>query len=132
VAEELTVSGNVYTQKDLEVVGNVYVDGNVVAYKDLSVTGNAYVSGNVNVTKQLSVSGNAYISGNVEVTKSLIVSANTHLKGPNVFITNTMDFLNPNDCDCHRSGVKCPDPLGSVGECEQYRFKSTKRSGIIV
>src|SRR6056300_109816 len=95
VAEELTVSGNVYAQKDLEVVGNVYVDGNVVAYKDLSVTGNAYVSGNVNVTKQLSVSGNAYVSGNVEVTKSLIVSANTHLKGPNVFITNTMDFLNP-------------------------------------
>jgi cytoskeletal protein CcmA (bactofilin family) len=95
VAEELTVSGNVYAQKDLEVVGNVYVDGNVVAYKDLSVTGNAYVSGNVNVTKQLSVSGNAYVSGNVEVTKSLIVSANTHLKGPNVFITNTLDFLNP-------------------------------------
>src|SRR5210317_1796187 len=95
VTEELTVSGNVYADKDLEVVGNVYVDGNVVAYKDLSVTGNAYVSGNVNVTKQLSVSGNAYVSGNVEVTKSLIVSANTHLKGPNVFITNTLDFLNP-------------------------------------
>src|SRR6056300_1560417 len=89
VAEELTISNNVYAQKDLEVVGNVYVDGNVVAYKDL------LVSGNVNVTKQLSVSGNAYVSGNVEVTKSLIVSANTHLKGPNVFITNTLDFLNP-------------------------------------
>ena len=57
--------------------------------------GNAYVSGNVNVTKQLSVTGNAYISGNVEVTKSLIVSANTHLKGDNVFVTNTMRFLNP-------------------------------------
>src|SRR6056300_1105083 len=89
VAEELTISNNVYAQKDLEVVGNVYVDGNVVAYKDL------LVSGNVNVTKQLSVSGNAYVSGNVEVTKSLIVSANTHLKGPNVFITHTMDFLDP-------------------------------------
>src|SRR6056300_1420532 len=89
VAEELTISNNVYAQKDLEVVGNVYVDGNVVAYKDL------LVSGNVNVTKQLSVSGNAYVSGNVEVTKSLIVSANTHLKGPNVFVTNTMNFLNP-------------------------------------
>jgi predicted acyltransferase (DUF342 family) len=89
VTEELTISNNVYAQKDLEVVGNVYVDGNVVAYKDL------LVSGNVNVTKQLSVSGNAYVSGNVEVTKSLIVSANTHLKGPNVFVTNTMNFLNP-------------------------------------
>src|SRR5210317_1493089 len=125
ITEELTVSNNVYADKDLEVMGNVYTDGNVVAYKDLLVTGNvyvstnvdvteeftvsnnvyadkdlevvgnAYVSGNVNVTKQLSVSGNAYISGNVEVTESLIVSANTHLKGDNVFITHTMDFLDP-------------------------------------
>src|SRR5210317_226157 len=125
ITEELTVSNNVYADKDLEVMGNVYVDGNVVAYKDftltgnayisgnvsiteeftvsnnvyadkdLEVVGNAYVSGNVNVTKQLSVSGNAYISGNVEVTESLIVSANTHLKGDNVFITHTMDFLDP-------------------------------------
>ncbi|CAY39660.1 hypothetical protein OTV1_072 [Ostreococcus tauri virus 1] len=125
VTEELTISNNVYADKDLEVMGNVYMDGNVVAYKDLLVSGNVYVSqnvnvteeltisnnvyadkdlevmgnvyvdGNVNVTKQLSVSGNAYVSGNVEVTKSLIVSANTHLKGPNVFVTNTMNFLDP-------------------------------------
>ncbi|AFC34981.1 hypothetical protein OtV6_073 [Ostreococcus tauri virus RT-2011] len=95
IIEELTVSNNVYADKDLEVVGNVYVDGNVVAYKDFTLTGNAYVSGNVNVTKQLSVSGNAYISGNVEVTKALIVSGNTHLEGDNVFITHTMDFLDP-------------------------------------
>jgi len=125
VTQELTVSGNVYADKDLEVMGNVYTDGNVVAYKDLLVTGNtyatgnitisnqlivsgnvyankdfklagnAYVTGNVNVAKQLSVTGNAYVSGNVEITKSLIVSANTHLKGPNVFVTNTMNFLNP-------------------------------------
>nr|QBP06627.1 hypothetical protein OlV1_gene175 [Ostreococcus lucimarinus virus 1] len=107
ITEELTVSGNVYADKDLEVMGNVYADGNVLAYKDLLVTGNvyankdfklagnAYVTGNVNVAKQLSVTGNAYVSGNVEITKSLIVSANTHLKGPNVFITNTMNFLNP-------------------------------------
>jgi cytoskeletal protein CcmA (bactofilin family) len=95
IIEELTVSNNVYADKDLEVIGNVYVDGNVVAYKDFTLTGNAYVSGNVNVTKQLSVSGNAYVSGNVEVTESLIVSANTHLKGDNVFITHTMDFLDP-------------------------------------
>src|SRR5210317_1513038 len=125
VTEELTVCGNVYADKDLEVVGNTYVDGNVVAYKDLLVTGNVYVSqnvsvieeltvsgnvyadkdlevvgntyvsGNVNVTKQLSVSGNAYVSQNVSVTESLIVSANTHLKGDNVFITHTMDFLDP-------------------------------------
>src|SRR6056300_879218 len=95
VIEELTVSGNVYADKDLEVIGNTYVDGNVVAYKDLLVSGNVYVSGNVNVTKQLSVSGNTYVSGNVEVTKALIVSANTHLKGDNVFVTHTMDFLDP-------------------------------------
>ncbi len=113
VTEELTVSGNVYADKDLEVIGNTYVDGNVVAYKDLTLSGNAYVSGNVvaykdltlsgnayvsgnvNVTKQLSVSGNAYVSGNVEVTKALIVSGNTHLEGDNVFITHTMDFLDP-------------------------------------
>jgi predicted acyltransferase (DUF342 family) len=95
VTEELTVSGNVYADKDLEVIGNTYVDGNVVAYKDLTLSGNAYVSGNVNVTKQLSVSGNTYVSGNVEVTKALIVSANTHLKGDNVFVTHTMDFLDP-------------------------------------
>jgi cytoskeletal protein CcmA (bactofilin family) len=113
ITEELTISNNVYADKDLEVIGNVYVDGNVVAYKDFTLTGNAYVSGNVvaskdftlfgnayvsgnvNVTKQLSVSGNAYVSGNVEVTESLIVSANTHLKGDNVFITHTMDFLDP-------------------------------------
>src|SRR6056300_45332 len=95
VTEELTVTGNVYADKDLEIVGNAYVDGNVVAYKDLTLSGNAYVTGNVNVTKQLSVSGNAYISVNVEVTESLIVSANTHLKGDNVFITHTMDFLDP-------------------------------------
>jgi cytoskeletal protein CcmA (bactofilin family) len=95
VTEELTVTGNVYADKDLEIVGNAYVSGNVVASKDLILSGNAYVSGNVNVTKQLSVSGNAYISGNVEVTESLIVSANTHLKGDNVFITHTMDFLDP-------------------------------------
>jgi cytoskeletal protein CcmA (bactofilin family) len=125
VTEELTVTGNVYADKDLEVIGNVYVDGNVVTYKDLlvsgnayvsqnvsvteeltvsgnvyadkdlEVVGNAYVSGNVNVTEQLSVSGNAYISGNVEVTESLIVSGNTHLEGDNVFVTHTMDFLDP-------------------------------------
>src|SRR5210317_550976 len=95
VTEELTVTGNVYTQKDVEILGNTYVDGNVVASKDLTLSGNAYVSGNVNVTKQLSVSGNAYISGNVEVTESLIVIGNTHLEGDNVFVTHTMDFLDP-------------------------------------
>jgi cytoskeletal protein CcmA (bactofilin family) len=125
VTEELTVSGNVYADKDLEVIGNVYVDGNVVTYKDLLVSGNAYVSQNVSVTeeltisgnvyadkdlevvgnvyvdgnvvayKDLSVTGNAYVSGNVEVTESLIVSGNTHLEGDNVFVTHTMDFLDP-------------------------------------
>ena len=89
------VSGNVVASKDLTLAGNAYVTGNVVASKDFTLTGNAYVTGNVNVTKQLSVTGNAYVSGNVEVTKALIVSANTHLKGDNVFITHTMDFLDP-------------------------------------
>src|SRR6056300_1194000 len=95
VTEELTVSNNVYADKDLEVVGNVYVDGNVVAYKDFTLTGNAYVSGNVNITNQLTVSDNAYVTGNVQVTEALIVSGNTHLEGDNVFITHTMDFLDP-------------------------------------
>jgi cytoskeletal protein CcmA (bactofilin family) len=125
ITEELTISNNVYADKDLEVVGNVYVDGNVVAYKDLLVTGNvyvstnvsvteeltvtgnvyadkdlevignAYVSGNVNITNQLTVSDNAYVTGNVQVTEALIVSGNTHLEGDNVFITHTMDFLDP-------------------------------------
>jgi predicted acyltransferase (DUF342 family) len=95
ITEELTVSNNVYADKDLEVVGNVYVDGNVVAYKDFTLTGNAYVSGNVNITNQLTVSDNAYVTGNVQVTEALIVSGNTHLEGDNVFITHTMDFLDP-------------------------------------
>jgi predicted acyltransferase (DUF342 family) len=95
ITEEFTVSNNVYADKDLEVVGNVYVDGNVVAYKDFTLTGNAYVSGNINITNQLTVSDNVYVTGNVQVTESLIVSGNTHLEGDNVFITHTMDFLDP-------------------------------------
>ena len=112
-SKDLTLSGNAYVtgnvvaSKDLTLTGNAYVSGNVNVTKELTITGNvyadkdfelagnAYVSGNVNVTKQLSVTGNAYVSGNVEVTKALIVSANTHLKGDNVFITNTLDFLDP-------------------------------------
>src|SRR6056300_1426799 len=95
VTEELTISNNVYAQKDLEVMGNVYLDGNVVAYKDLLVSGNVYVTGNVNITNQLNALDNVYVSGNVEVTKALIVSGNTHLEGDNVFVTHTMDFLDP-------------------------------------
>jgi hypothetical protein len=34
-------------------------------------------------------------TGNVQVTEALIVSGNTHLEGDNVFITHTMDFLDP-------------------------------------
>ena len=125
ITKELTVSNNVYADKDLEVMGNVYVDGNVVASKDFTLTGNAYVTGNVNITNHLTVSnnmyadkdlevagnvyidsnvvaykdfilsGNAYVTGNVQVTEALIVSGNTHLEGDNVFITHTMDFLDP-------------------------------------
>jgi cytoskeletal protein CcmA (bactofilin family) len=107
IARELTITGNAYADRDLEVAGNVYADGNVVAYQDVLVTGNVYVSTNVSVTKELTVTGNVYadkdlevvgntyVSGNVEVTKDLIVTGNTHLEGPNVFITHTMDFLDP-------------------------------------
>ena len=125
IVEDLNISNNVYANKDLEVVGNVYVDGNVVAYKDFTLTGNAYVTGNVSIIeeltisnnvyadkdlevmgnvyvdgnvvayKNLSVTGNAYVTGNVEVTNRLIVSGNTHLQGDNVFITNTLDLLDP-------------------------------------
>ena len=107
IAQELTITGNAYADRDLEVAGNVYVDGNVVAYQDILVTGNVYVSTNVSVSKELTVTGNVYadkdlevvgntyVSGNVEVTKDLIVTGNTHLEGPNVFITHTMDFLDP-------------------------------------
>ena len=107
IAQELTITGNAYADRDLEVAGNVYVDGNVVAYQDIHVTGNVYVSTNVSVSKELTVTGNVYadkdlevvgntyVSGNVEVTKDLIVTGNTHLEGPNVFITHTMDFLDP-------------------------------------
>jgi len=107
IAQELTITGNAYADRDLEVAGDVYVDGNVVAYQDILVTGNVYVSTNVSVSKELTVTGNVYadkdlevvgntyVSGNVEVTKDLIVTGNTHLEGPNVFITHTMDFLDP-------------------------------------
>jgi len=113
VTDQLTVTGNVYADKDLELAGNAYVSGNVVASKDLTLSGNAYVtgnvvaskdltlagnayvSGNVNITNQLTVSDNAYVTGNVQVTEALIVSGNTHLEGDNVFITHTMDFLDP-------------------------------------
>src|SRR6056300_170426 len=95
ISRELTAYGNVYAEKDLEVAGNVYMDGNVVAYKDLLVSGNVYVTGNVNITNQLNALDNVYVSGNVEVTKALIVSGNTHLEGDNVFVTHTMDFLDP-------------------------------------
>src|SRR6056300_1433129 len=93
--EDVLVDGNVYVSTNVSITEELTVSNNVYADKDLEVVGNVYVDGNVNVTKQLSVSGNAYISGNVEVTESLIVSANTHLKGDNVFITHTMDFLDP-------------------------------------
>ena len=89
------IGGNIVAQNDLTLSGNAYIAGNVVASKDLTLSGNAYVSGNVVASKDLTLSGNAYVSGNVEVTKSLIVSDNTHLKGDNVFITHTMDFLDP-------------------------------------
>src|SRR6056300_1601945 len=95
ISRELTAYGNVYAEKDLEVAGNVYMDGNVVAYKDLLVSGNVYVTGNVNITNQLNALDNVYVSGNVEVTKAIIISGNTHLEGDNVFVTQTMDFLDP-------------------------------------
>ena len=95
VSDQLSVSGNVYFSSDAEIDGNAFIGGNIVAQNDLTLSGNAYIAGNVVASKDLTLSGNAYVSGNVEVTKSLIVSDNTHLKGDNVFITHTMDFLDP-------------------------------------
>ena len=92
---ELNIAANSHLYKDVLVTGNTYIGGNIVAQNDLTLSGNAYIAGNVVASKDLTLSGNAYVSGNVEVTKSLIVSDNTHLKGDNVFITHTMDFLDP-------------------------------------
>ena len=89
----MTISNNVYADKDLEVMGNVYVDGNVVAYKDFTLTGNAYVSGNVNIIEELTISnnvyadkdlevvGNVYIDGNVVAYKDLLVTGNIYVTG---------------------------------------------------
>jgi cytoskeletal protein CcmA (bactofilin family) len=107
VSDHITVANNLYASKDFTLAGNAFVSGNVhvsdhitvennlYASKDFTLAGNAFVSGNIYVSKELSVTDNAYVSGNVEVTKALIVSGNTHLEGDNVFITNTMDFLDP-------------------------------------
>jgi len=83
------VDANIYAHEDLVVDGNVYVSQNVSVTEELTVSGNVYAD------KDLEVVGNTYVSGNVEVTKDLIVTGNTHLEGPNVFITHTMDFLDP-------------------------------------
>jgi ubiquitin len=80
---------------NVHVYGLTHVDANIYAHEDVLVDGNAYVSGNVNITNQLTVSDNVYVTGNVQVTEALIVSGNTHLEGDNVFITHTMDFLDP-------------------------------------
>jgi|UniRef100_A0A6C0JFH5 ubiquitin len=101
ITEELTVSNNVYADKDLEVVGNVYVDGNVVAYKDFTLTGNAYVTGNVNITEELTVSnnvyadkdlevmGNVYVDGNVVAYKDFTLTGNAYVSG-NISITEEL------------------------------------------
>jgi ubiquitin/predicted acyltransferase (DUF342 family) len=90
ITEELTVSNNVYADKDLEVMGNVYVDGNVVAYKDFTLTGNAYVTGNVSIIEELTISnnvyadkdlevmGNVYVDGNVSIIEELTISNNVY------------------------------------------------------
>src|SRR6056300_934634 len=76
VTEELTVTGNVYSDTDLEVIGNTYVDGNVVASKDLTLSGNAYVTGNVSVTEELTTSGNVYAQKDLEVVGNVYVDGN--------------------------------------------------------
>jgi ubiquitin len=80
---------------NVHVYGLTHIDANIYGHEDILIDGNAYVTGNVNITNQLTVSDNAYVTGNVQVTESLIVSGNTHLEGDNVFITHTMDFLDP-------------------------------------
>ena len=105
IIEELTISNNVYADKDLEVMGNVYMDGNVVAYKDFTLTGNAYVNGNVNITEELTISnnvyadkdlevvGNVYVDGNVVAYKDFTLTGNAYVSG-NVNIIEELTISN--------------------------------------
>src|SRR6056300_1578757 len=113
VTKDLTVSENVIVSNNLTVIENAFVSNNLTVTKDLTVsenvfvsnnltvTENAFVSNNLTVTKDLTVSENVFVSNNLMVTKNVLVSniltvtGNTHLVGPNVFVTHTMDFLDP-------------------------------------
>jgi UDP-3-O-[3-hydroxymyristoyl] glucosamine N-acyltransferase len=113
VTENAFVSNNLTVTKDLTVTENAFVSNNLTVTKDLTVTENAFVSNNLTVTKDLTVTENAFVtkdltvtenvfvSNNLTVTKNVLVSniltvtGNTHLVGPNVFVTHTMDFLDP-------------------------------------
>jgi acetyltransferase-like isoleucine patch superfamily enzyme len=113
VTKDLTVSENVFVSNNLTVTENAFVSNNLTVTKDLTVsenvfvsnnltvTENAFVSNNLTVTKDLTVSENVFVSNNLTVTKNVLVSniltvtGNTHLVGPNVFVTHTMDFLDP-------------------------------------
>src|SRR6056300_1878045 len=107
IEEDLLVVGNTYVSKDLRVTENVFVtkdltvSENVFVSNNLTVIENAFVSNNLTVTKDLTVSENVFVSNNLMVTKNVLVSniltvtGNTHLVGPNVFVTHTMDFLDP-------------------------------------
>src|SRR5210317_1521523 len=113
VTKDLTVSENVFVSNNITVIENALVSKNLTVTKDLTVSGNvfvsnnltvtenAFVSNNLTVTKDLTVSENVFVSNNLMVTKNVLVSniltvtGNTHLVGPNVFVTHTMDFLDP-------------------------------------
>src|SRR6056300_773059 len=107
IEEDLLVVGNTYVSKDLRVTENVFVtkdltvSENVFVSNNLTVIENAFVSNNLTVTKDLTVSENVFVSNNLMVTKNVLVSniltvtGNTHLVGPNVFVTHTMDCLDP-------------------------------------
>src|SRR6056300_132026 len=101
VTKDLTVSENVFVSNNLTVTKDLTVSENVFVSNNLTVTENAFVSNNLTVTKDLTVSENVFVSNNLMVTKNVLVSniltvtGNTHLVGPNVFVTHTMDFLDP-------------------------------------
>jgi ubiquitin len=83
---DATTTDKTFTPKadediNVHVYGLTHVDSNIYAHEDVHITGNLYAYGNV--------------STNLKIDENLFVSANTHLKGDNVFITHTMDFLDP-------------------------------------
>ena len=91
VTQNLNVTGNAYTNKDLIITGNVHALSNVDINENLNVTGNVNVASNISILKNLDIfsnvhakkdikiTGNVYASTNVNVMEQLNVTGNTHL-----------------------------------------------------